>query len=115
MPENNISRTEFANSLKTNYELYYNLHLFIASNDPASDEAKKNLKNICETKLADHYELQTTDINKDFLAVIKNGVLVTPTLKITITPGGEPSLKPITIIGTLSDTQKVLSTLLVND
>ncbi|MDM8554731.1 circadian clock KaiB family protein [Desulfococcaceae bacterium HSG7] len=115
MPENNINPTEFGNSLKTNYELFYDLHLFIASNDPASDEAHKNLKNICETKLGKYYELQTTDINKDFLAVINNGVLVTPTLKITITPEGKPPLKPITIIGTLSDTQKVLSTLLVND
>jgi len=113
MPTQEITRTGLGDMIASNYGIYYNLHLFIAINDPASEEAQANLSQICETHMTGRYELQVTDINKDFATVIKNGVLVTPTLKVIITSKGDPPLKPVTIIGTLGDTQRVLAALLI--
>jgi hypothetical protein len=109
-----ITRTNLGNSLVSNYELDYDLHLFVASHDPASEEARANLNKICKTYISGHYNLQITDIHNNFDAVIKNGVLVTPTLKVIITPIGQPAIKPITIIGTLTNTQRVLTALLID-
>ncbi|MDM8565651.1 circadian clock KaiB family protein [Candidatus Halobeggiatoa sp. HSG11] len=106
--------TSMVNSPTSNSEFSYDLQLFIVSNDSASEQASKNIKNICKKHLSTNYNLQVTDIKQDSSSVIKNGILVTPTLKVVITPKDGPSMKPITIIGTLTNTERVLRALLIN-
>jgi hypothetical protein len=97
-------------------ELYYKFHLFIAKNDFASEQARNNFQQLCKDHLPEkNYEVKITDIQEDFAAILKNGVLITPTLKAVIIPKGQPPMKPVTIIGTLTNTDRVLAALLINE
>jgi len=83
----------------------YHLRLFIAGNEPNSRLAKQTLQTLCETYLKENYTLEVVDVLQDYEAAIENRVLVAPTL-IVVAP--EP---PATIIGSLSNIQKVLNAL----
>ena len=83
----------------------YILRLFVAGNEPNSRQARENLARLCEGRLKGRYELEIFDVLEDFRAALKDGVLVTPAL-IVLAP-----LPRVTILGNLSDTQKVLDAL----
>jgi circadian clock protein KaiB len=83
----------------------YVLWLFVAGDRPNSLEAQKNIAQICEVHLLDRYELIVFDVFQDFQTARDNGILVTPTL-LRIAPPPR-----VTILGNLSDTQKVLTAL----
>ena len=83
----------------------YVLRLFIAGDKPQSLEAKKNIEQICTAYLQGCCELTVFDVCKDFTAALDHGVLLTPTL-LLLSP-----LPSVTIIGNLSDTEKVLGAL----
>jgi circadian clock protein KaiB len=83
----------------------YVLRLFVAGDKPHSLEAKKNIEQICAAHLQGRYELTVFDVCNDFIPALEHGVLLTPTL-LLLSP-----LPSVTIIGNLSDTQKVLRAL----
>jgi circadian clock protein KaiB len=83
----------------------YVLWLFVAGDKPQSLEAKKNIEQICAAHLQGRYELTVVDVCNDFITALDHGVLLTPTL-LLLSP-----LPSVTIIGSLSDTQKVLDAL----
>jgi len=68
-------------------------------------EAKKNIEQICAAYLQGRCELTVFDVCKDFITALDHGVLLTPTL-LLLSP-----LPSVTIIGNLSDTEKVLGAL----
>jgi circadian clock protein KaiB len=83
----------------------YVLRLFIAGDKPQSLEAKKHIEQICAAHLQGRYELSVFDVCNDFITALDHGVLLTPTL-LLLSP-----LPRVTIIGNLSDTEKVLGAL----
>jgi len=83
----------------------YRLKLFIAGNEPNSIQAINNIRDILDSRIQDRYKLEIVDILSDFQSAIDHGVLVTPMLIIV-----EPSPET-TIVGTLSDAEKVKSAL----
>ncbi|MBF0227506.1 MAG: circadian clock protein KaiB [Desulfobacterales bacterium] len=83
----------------------YIMKLFLAGNEPKSQLAKKNLIKICESYIKEMYYIEVVDVLKDFQAALKNDVFVTPTLIIS-----NPIPEKV-IIGSLSDTQKVIDAL----
>jgi len=88
----------------TGCERYF-LRLFVAGDESKSVIAKENLEKLCEDHLEGRYELEIVNVLEDFSAALENNVLVTPTLILV-----EPS-PPITIVGTLNNTDSVLSAL----
>jgi circadian clock protein KaiB len=77
------------------------LRLYVAGKAPNSVEAVTNLKAICKEWLADDaYELEVIDVLEKPSRALEDGVLVTPTL---VKEGPEP----VSIVGTLSDREKV--------
>ncbi|MDM8521725.1 circadian clock KaiB family protein [Anaerolineales bacterium HSG6] len=86
---------------------YYEMRLFVAGNDTTSVQAEANLTKICETHLeSDEYDIEVIDILLDMQAAVQNRVFITPTLLAHIN-----SSDPITLIGSLGDSQMVLSAL----
>jgi circadian clock protein KaiB len=83
----------------------YRLKLFIAGNEPNSIQAINNIREILDSRIKDRYKLEVVDILSDFQSAIDHGVLVTPMLIIV-----EPSPET-TIVGTLSDVDKVKAAL----
>ncbi len=83
----------------------YVLRLFVAGDKPQSLEAKKNIEQICAAHLQGRYELTVFDVCNDFTVALDHGVLLTPTL-LLLSP-----LPSVTIIGNLSDSEKVLGAL----
>ncbi len=83
----------------------YHLRLFVADDEPNSRQAKETLKRLCETCLKGNYTLEVVDVLEDYQAALENKILVAPTLIVLAPP------PPITIIGSLSDTHKVLEAL----
>ena len=93
-----------AKSTKAGGEKYL-LRLFVAGDEPNSKQARENLRELCEEHLAGRHEIEIVDVLRDFQTALQANVLVTPTL-ILVEP--EPS---VTILGNLSNTQKVLTAL----
>jgi circadian clock protein KaiB len=83
----------------------FRLLLFVAGNEPNSQQARENLTHLCEGHLQGRYELDVIDVFKDFGTALEEGVLVTPAL-IRVAP-----LPRVTVLGSLSDTQRVLDAL----
>ncbi|MDM8535556.1 circadian clock KaiB family protein [Desulfobacterales bacterium HSG17] len=97
------------NIIKCSKNIEYDLQLFIAGKDPVSVQALKNIQMICEKHLKGSYQLQVTDIVKDFQEAVKNRVMITPMLIMKLDSAR------VTIIGNLNDTQKVLTELGVEE
>jgi circadian clock protein KaiB len=83
----------------------YRFRLYVADDTVNSAQAKSNLHSLCQTYLADRYEIEIVDVFKEPQRAILEGVRMTPTL-LRVAP---PPFKRI--VGTLVDTQRVLATL----
>jgi circadian clock protein KaiB len=82
------------------------LRLYVAGNAPNSVRAIANAKAICEDRLSSvHYALEIVDVLKHPRRALADGVVVTPTL-LRLLP-----LPVQRVVGDLSDTGQVLSTL----
>lgn len=85
----------------------WRLRLYVAGQSPKSLDAFANLKALCEEHLAGQYEMEIVDLLEDPAMAVRDNVLAVPTLVRLLPP---PSRR---IIGTLSDTHRVLSYLRV--
>lgn len=81
---------------------FYLLKLYVAGETPKSLAAISNLRQLCATHLADRYEIEIIDLALNPELAARDQILALPTL-IRRLPA---PLKRI--IGTLSDTEKVL-------
>ncbi len=80
----------------------WNLRLYVAGRTPKCMTAFANLKEICETHLADKYRIEIIDLLKDPKLAQGDQILAIPTL---VRKLPEPVRK---IIGDLSNTERVL-------
>ena len=81
---------------------HYHFRLYMAGNGPNSKQALANLRHLCRERLNGNCTIETVDVVKNFAAAVKDNILVTPAL-IMVTPGPK-----VTILGNLSDRQKLL-------
>mgnify|MGYP006295437975 CR=1 FL=1 len=79
--------------------------LFIVGEGPNSLRARHNLAQICEDRLKGGYDLSVVDVLEDFESALSYGILVTPALVVE-----EPRPR-VTVLGDLSDTEKLLKAL----
>ncbi len=86
-------------------EARYQLHLFVAGDEPNSRRARENLERICSEYLAGDCRIEETDVFSEFQTALETGTYVTPALVIK-TPESTG-----TVFGNLSDTRKVLEAL----
>jgi circadian clock protein KaiB len=83
----------------------FKFRLYVAADTPNSTQAVANLKAICRTHLAGRHEIQVVDVFREPKLALTEGIRMTPTL-VKLAPG------PVQrIVGTLSQTQRVLDTL----
>ena len=87
----------------------YLLRLYMAGNGPNSQKALANLRSLCQEHLEGRYTIETIDVVKDFQTAVRDNILVTPAL-ILVSP-----LPRVTVLGNLSDKQKVLLALRVSE
>lgn len=87
-------------------QIKYKFRLYVAGNSPNSIQAKTNLIALCQAHLADRYEIEVVDVQKEPLSALNDSIFITPTLVI-ILPA--PIRK---IIGSLNEMQPVLNILL---
>ncbi|WP_200346918.1 circadian clock KaiB family protein [Halochromatium glycolicum] len=78
------------------------LRLYVAGQSPRSMSALQNLKAICETHLAGHYDIEVIDLMEDPKLARGDQIVAVPTL---VRKLPEPVRK---IIGDLSNTERVL-------
>jgi circadian clock protein KaiB len=71
---------EFEAALEKQKTDYHVLRLYIAGNNPRSQIAVDNVKNICEEFLKGRYELEVIDIYQDRTKNLVDLVLAAPTL-----------------------------------
>lgn len=87
----------------------YRFRLFVAGEAPNSLQAIANLDAICRGHLANRHEVEIVDVLRQPGRALENNVLMTPTL-VMLAPG------PVRrIVGTLSNTQPVLTCLGLHD
>jgi circadian clock protein KaiB len=80
----------------------YFLRLYVAGQTPKSVAAVTNLKRVCEMHLAGRYEIELVDLLQNPRLAAGDQILAIPTLVRRLP-------RPLTrIIGTLSNTEKVL-------
>ena len=77
------------------------LHLYISGMTPKSMEAIENIKNICKKYIKASCKLEIIDIYKNPEIVAQHHIIFSPSLI------KESPLPKRTLIGTLSDTEKV--------
>lgn len=83
----------------------YRFRLFIAGHEPNSRKAKAVLSRLAGEYLKDRCEILVVDVFEDYEAAIQYGVSVVPTLILESPP-------PVrTIVGSLSDEDKVMTAL----
>ncbi len=80
----------------------YLLKLYITGDNPKSQRAISNLLQICESELANQYEVEIIDILDEPQKAEREKILVTPTLVKQLPP---PLQR---VIGDMSNTDKVL-------
>jgi circadian clock protein KaiB len=81
------------------------LRLYVSGMSPKSMEAIENIKHLCEEHLKDAFELEIIDIYKNPELAVEQHIVFSPSL-IKHLP-----LPKRTLIGTLSDTEKVIKAL----
>jgi circadian clock protein KaiB len=86
-------------------EQLYILKLYIVGGEQNSQLAQANLKRICDEYLNGRCQVEEVDVLTNFAAALDDRVFVTPTL-ILVAP--EPRA---TVIGNLSDKERVISAL----
>jgi|SRR5687768_1917903 circadian clock protein KaiB len=84
------------------------LQLFVSGMSPKSMEAIKNINRVCHDHFQDCFELEIIDIYKNPAAAIEHHIVFSPSL-IKRLP-----LPKKTLIGTLSETDKVVKALQLN-
>ena len=89
----------------SNGSTFFRLRLFVANSEPNSVNARKVLLRLCNTYLKDHHELQIVDVYEDYNSAIEHGIMAVPALIIESPPPRR------TIVGSLTDEEKVLSAL----
>lgn len=85
----------------------WELHLYVADTTARSMLATGNLQRLCEQYLKGNYRVTVIDIVKEPELAREHEILATPTL-VRVLPGPEKS-----VIGCLSDTDRVLKALQV--
>jgi len=83
----------------------YKFRLFIAADTLNSVQAASTLHALCKAHLAGRHEIEVIDVFKDPKRALAEGIRMTPTL-VKLTPGPERR-----IIGSLTDTDRVIQTL----
>jgi len=83
----------------------YRFRLFVAGDEPNSLKAKAVLSRLCDEHLKDRCEIRIVDVFEDYEAAIDYGISVVPALIVEAPP------PPRTIVGSLSDEDKVLAAL----
>jgi len=83
----------------------FKFRLYVAADTVNSTQAVANLNALCRTHLAGRHEIEVVDVFRDPQLALSEGIRMTPTL-IKLTP--HPVRR---IVGTLSQTQRVLETL----
>ena len=81
------------------------LKLYVSGMSPKSMEAIENIKLLCDEHLKDAFELEIIDIYKNPEAAIEEHIVFSPSL-VKLFP-----LPQKTLIGTMSDTEKVVKAL----
>ena len=81
------------------------LQLYVSGMSPKSMEAIENIKRLCDEHLHDTFELEIIDIYKNPESAVEQHIVFSPSL-IKKLP-----LPKKTLIGTLSDTEKVVKAL----
>jgi len=84
---------------------FYRFQLFVAGNEPNSIKARAVLARLCGARLKGRCEMRIVDVFEDYQAAIDHGVVVVPTLIVEEPPPAK------TIVGSLSDEEKVLALL----
>jgi len=83
----------------------FKFRLYIAADTHNSAQAVANLNSLCRAHLADRHEIEIVDVFRQPQRALAEGIRMTPTL-IKLAPA--PMKR---IVGTLSQTQRVLETL----
>jgi circadian clock protein KaiB len=83
----------------------YKFKLYTAEGTANSSVAFGNLLLICKTHLPDRYEIEVIDVFREPLRALSDSIRMTPTL-VKLAPYPQR-----TIVGTLSQTQRVLAAL----
>ena len=83
----------------------FRFRLYIAGVTPNSAEALINLTTLCRAHLAERHEIEVVDVVRDPQRALTDDIRMTPTL-LKVSP--PPARR---IVGTLSQTQRVLDTL----
>ena len=81
---------------------HYLLRLFVVGDGPNSKLAASNVRSLCREHLDGRCTIETIDVEKNFEAALKHNILITPAL-VLVAP-----LPRVTVLGNLSDRQKVL-------
>ena len=85
----------------------YVLKLYVAGDEQNSRIAQDNLTRICDEYLKGRCQIEKVDVLIDFTTALKDRIFVTPTL---VLAAPEPK---VTIVGNLSDKERVISALRV--
>jgi circadian clock protein KaiB len=83
----------------------FKFRLYVAADTPNSNQATANLSAICQQHLPGRHDIEVVDVFLDPARALAEGVRMTPTL-LKLAPA--PAKR---IVGTLSETQRVLETL----
>jgi circadian clock protein KaiB len=83
----------------------FKFQLYTAEDTQNSAQAFANLLGICKTYLADHYEIEVIDVFQNPQRALADDIRMTPTL-VKLSP--HPRQR---IVGTLAQTQRVLTAL----
>ncbi|CAN7305372.1 circadian clock KaiB family protein [Pseudoduganella sp. LjRoot289] len=80
----------------------YKFRLYVAGDAQNSVQARANLQALCDTHLAQRYEIEVIDVFREQMRALEDGVFMTPTL-LKLEPLAERR-----IVGTLNQTGDVL-------
>ena len=83
----------------------FTFRLYVAGDAPNSLQAIANLTQLCETHLADRYEIEIVDVLLDPKRALTEAIFMTPTL---VSDSPYPGHR---IVGTLSHTEPILQIL----
>jgi circadian clock protein KaiB len=83
----------------------FKFRLFVAAGTLNSIQAIANLNALCRSRLAGRHEIEVVDVFREPLRALADGIRMTPTL-LKLAPN--PARR---IVGTLSQTQRVLEAL----
>lgn len=81
------------------------LRLYVAGDGPNSAAARSNLRRMLAPMDPSSYQVEIIDCLRDPMRALREGVLVTPMMVRT-----EPT-PPVTVIGSLSDSERVMAAL----